>query len=272
MNAIDRTFTQLKREGRAALMPFMTLGDPDPETSVELIVELEAAGADIVELGVPYSDPLADGPVIQRASLRALQHRVTIRDCIDIARRAREKGVRMPFVLFSYFNPVMQVGMETIFEEAQEADISGLIIPDLPLEEDAEVREAAARAGLHLIPLVAPTSNERIQRIVERASGFIYCVSSLGVTGVRQHFEKETDSFLQSVREATDLPLAIGFGISNAEHVARFSQICDGVIVGSALVRKIEENLERLKSADNKREGLADIHRFITELRGGLRR
>lgn len=274
MNAIDQTFAQLRREERAALMPFLTVGDPDPDTSLQLICELEAAGADIVELGVPYSDPLADGPVIQRASERALAHGITLLDCIAITRQAREKGVKMPFVLFSYYNPVLQLGLDRLIEEARQADISGMIIPDLPYEEDGPVRDALAQAGLYLIPLVAPTSRERIHRIVSRASGFIYCVSSLGVTGVREHFEQETDMFLRTVKEATDLPIAIGFGISNAEHVARFAQICDGVIVGSAIVRKIEENLTRLKSEreEDKREGLREVHLFVQELCSGLKR
>ena len=267
-NRIDLSFEKLRAADETALIPFLTIGDPDVQTSIEIIKQLEAAGAHMVELGVPYSDPLADGPVIQRASSRALRHRITILDCIHVAREAREQGVTLPFILFTYYNPVLQMGLERIFPILAENEISGLIIPDLPMEEDAETREIADRYGIHLIPLVAPTSKERIQKIVSRASGFVYCVSSLGVTGTRTQFHSGVDDFLDTVKQASNVPIAIGFGISNNEQFVRFSQKCDGIVVGSALVRKVEEALPLLTNEASKSQGLSEIHTFVKQLIG----
>ncbi|RIX53498.1 tryptophan synthase subunit alpha [Paenibacillus nanensis] len=268
MNLIDQTFAKLKEEGRTALIPFLTVGDPDFDTSLEIIKRLEQAGADMIELGVPYSDPLADGPVIQRASERALKGRITLKDCIHMAERAREEGVRIPLILFTYFNPVLQFGLSAFFELVQSKGISGLIIPDLPLEEDEEVRALAEASGIHLIPLVAPTSRDRVTRISKKARGFVYCVSSLGVTGVRTDFHTDIDQFLATVKEATDLPIGIGFGISSREQVERFEQICDAVIVGSAIVRKIEESVPLLSSESTREQGLEAIGSFVAALKG----
>lgn len=267
MNLMDQTFERLKAEQKTALMPFITVGDPDLETTVDIIVELEKAGADIVELGVPYSDPLADGPVIQRASERALVRQVTIEACLKVARKARERGVRMPFVLFTYYNPVLQMGLERFFSLLQEYEISGLIIPDLPFEEAGEVLKLADAVNVSLVPLVAPTSNDRISLILQHARGFIYCVSSLGVTGERASFNQGVEQFIRSVKEQTHLPVAVGFGVSNAEQVAHFSEFCDGVVVGSAIVRKIEENVPLLQNMESKIEGLLQIHNFVAQLK-----
>lgn len=269
INRIDAAFDRLREEGGTALIPFLTIGDPDAATSVEIIKTLEEAGADMVELGVPYSDPLADGPVIQRASERALKHgSVTIVDCIQVAENARKAGVELPFILFSYFNPILQYGLERFFRLIVDKGISGLIIPDLPIEEDAEVRAMAEQADIHLIPLVAPTSHDRVARIARKARGFVYCVSSLGVTGVRADFHQGIDEFLSAVRDAATVPIAVGFGISSREQVERFGKQADGVIVGSAIVRKIEEVLPLLQSEDTKREGLARIYEFVSGLKG----
>jgi tryptophan synthase alpha chain len=252
-----------------ALIPFLTIGDPDLETSVALVQAAEAAGAHMIELGVPYSDPLADGPVIQRASERALRNRVTLTDCIEVAAEARSRGVAMPFIMFTYFNPVLQLGLERFFRMLKENGVSGAIIPDLPMEEDEEPRRLAEQAGIHLIPLVAPTSESRVERIVSRASGFVYCVSSLGVTGVRTTFHEGVESFLASVRQASRVPICLGFGISSREQVERFSGICDGVAVGSAIVRTVEEALPLLTSADasKKEAGIAAVRDFIASLK-----
>lgn len=267
MNLMDQKFAELKAAGRTALIPFLTVGDPDLDTTVELIVQMEAAGADVLELGVPYSDPLADGPVIQRASERALTSSVTIGTCIDIAQKARQRGVKIPFVLFTYFNPVLQIGLETFFQQIAEHDISGLIIPDLPIEESAEVLAFADAAGISLVPLVAPTSNERISRILSNARGFIYCVSSLGVTGERSSFHEGVEQFINDVKSRTDLPVAVGFGISNREQVERFSSICDGVVVGSAIVRKIEDTIPLLTDSETREKGLLQIREFVAQLK-----
>lgn len=268
-NRIDNKFAELKQLGEPAFIPFITIGDPDLKTSVDIILTLEEAGAAVVELGVPYSDPLADGPVIQRSSMRALgRHQVSILDCIEAARLAREQGSKLPFILFTYYNPVLQLGLEKLFSLLAENDISGVIIPDLPMEEDGEARIQAERFGIHIIPLVAPTSNERVKKIVSRSSGFIYCVSSLGVTGTRSEFHSGIDEFLDTVKSSTDLPIAIGFGISNNEQFARFSKTCDGIVVGSALVRQIEEALPLLENESTYRQGLLQISDFVRKLLG----
>ncbi|CAI6080949.1 tryptophan synthase subunit alpha [Cohnella sp. JJ-181] len=268
-NAIDSVFAELAARGETALIPFLTMGDPDLETSVRLIAAAEAAGAHMIELGVPYSDPLADGPVIQRASERALRHSISLTDCIGVATKAREAGVRMPFILFTYFNPALQLGLERFFSLLQEHGFSGVIIPDLPLEEDAEVREIAERTGVHLIPLVAPTSEARVERIASRAKGFVYCVSSLGVTGVRSDFHAGIDQFLATVRRASNVPICVGFGISSREHAERFAGIADGVIVGSAIVRQVEASLppSALGDAGRTEAGLAEVRVFIAGLK-----
>lgn len=268
MNRIDETFRRLKEQGQTALIPYLTVGDPDVDTTLDIVLEMERAGADLLELGVPYSDPLADGPVIQRAAERALASKLTILDCIRLASRLRERGSKLPFILFTYYNPVFQLGLERFFGLLREHDISGVIIPDLPLEESGDVRKESERQGIHLIPLVAPTSRERVARIAAQAQGFVYCVSSLGVTGMRTQFYEGIEDFLASVRQATDLPLAIGFGVSNREQVEYFSRMVDGVVVGSAIVRKIEEALPQLKDPAQKQKGLSHIHRFVASLKG----
>lgn len=267
MNLIDETFVSLKKEQKSALIPFLTVGDPDVETTIAIIQQLEEAGADILELGVPYSDPLADGLVIQRASERALKRQISIRTCIETASSARAAGVKMPFILFTYYNPVLQMGMDTFFEQLHIHGISGLIIPDLPLEEAEELGQRADAANVHLIPLVAPTSDQRIERIVKNARGFVYCVSSLGVTGERASFFDGIEGFVDKVKTHTDIPVAIGFGISNGEQVKRFSQFCDGVVVGSAIVRQVEEAIPLLSDPGRRDEGLLQIRNFVAQLK-----
>lgn len=268
MNAIDEMFGRLRAQGGTALMPFITMGDPHLEATVDIILHLERSGADLIELGVPYSDPLADGPVIQRATERALRNRITIFDCIEAAGEARKRGAKLPFVLFTYYNPLLQAGVDRVFRLASENGFSGAIVPDLPMEEDGEAREAAGRHGLHLIPLVAPTSKDRVRRIVSRAGGFVYCVSSLGVTGERQQFYEKVDEFLDTVKSATNLPVAVGFGISNREQYSAFARRCDGVIVGSAFVRRIEALGSRLADAASRPGALEELGRFAADLKG----
>ncbi|WP_028589093.1 tryptophan synthase subunit alpha [Paenibacillus massiliensis] len=267
MNRMDEVFTRLRGEGRTALIPFLTVGDPDLNTTLDIIHELEEAGADILELGVPYSDPLADGPVIQRASERALQSQITIHSCLEVAKQAREAGSQLPFILFTYYNPILQMGLETFFATIRTHDISGLIIPDLPIEEAEVMGKMAEEADVHLVPLVAPTSDQRIEKIVKNARGFIYCVSSLGVTGERSSFHNEVDSFIAKVKSFTDIPVAVGFGISTREQVQHFSQMCDGVVVGSAIVRQIEETIPLLRESGSRQDGLLQIRQFVAQLR-----
>lgn len=268
-NAIDTVFAELKERGETALIPFMTMGDPDLETSVALVQAAEAAGAHMIELGVPYSDPLADGPVIQRASERALKNRIGLVDCMAVASKARSRGVKMPFILFTYYNPALQLGLAKFFSLLQEHGFSGVIIPDLPLEEDGEARAIAEASGIHLIPLVAPTSEARVERIASRAKGFVYCVSSLGVTGVRSTFHDGIDGFLATVRKAASVPICVGFGISSREHAERFAGQADGVIVGSAIVRQVEDALPLLTSSDAaaREQGVSAVQTFIADLK-----
>ncbi|WP_458121987.1 tryptophan synthase subunit alpha [Paenibacillus sp. Z6-24] len=267
-NRMDVTFAELREKGSTALIPFLTVGDPDPQTTVDIIVELQAAGAHILELGVPYSDPLADGPVIQRASQRSLTHRVTIDTCLEVAEQARSRGVTMPFILFTYYNPILQYGLDRFFEQMQHYDISGMIIPDLPVEESEEMRSRSRAAGVSLVPLVAPTSEERIASILDGAQGFVYCVSSLGVTGERASFHNNVEQFIRNVKANTDLPVAVGFGISSHEQVRKFSEFCDGVVVGSAIVRQIESQIPLLTDPERKADGLRQIRNFVSELIG----
>jgi tryptophan synthase alpha chain len=269
-NGIDEAFARNKEKGDMTLIPFITVGDPDLDTSVAILGELERAGAHIVELGVPYSDPLADGPVIQESSSRALRNQVSIVDCIQVAGKARQQGVRLPFILFTYYNPVLQLGFDRFFQLLKENDIQGAIIPDLPFEENEEVRTLCEANGVHLIPLVAPTSKERIQKITKTAQGFIYCVSSLGVTGTRTEFFGGVEEFISDVRRSTSLPVAVGFGISSREQVERFAKVSDGVVVGSAIVRTIGEAGPLLANPATRQEGLERINRFVRELKAGV--
>lgn len=268
-NEIDDVFEQLKQTGETALIPFITMGDPDLDTSVKLIQAAEQAGAHMIELGVPYSDPLADGPVIQRASERALRNRISLMDCIGAASKARSLGVKMPFIIFTYYNPALQFGLEKFFGSLRENGISGAIIPDLPMEEDGEARRLAGEYNIHLIPLVAPTSEQRVEKIVSRASGFVYCVSSLGVTGVRTQFHEGIEKFLSTVRNASKVPICVGFGISSREQAEGFAGMCDGVIVGSAIVRTVEDTLPLLTSGSipDQEAGVARVREFIAGLK-----
>ncbi|MCG7406463.1 tryptophan synthase subunit alpha [Paenibacillus sp. ACRRX] len=266
-NRIDTAFAQLKARGETALIPFITVGDPNRHITLQLLLGMEEAGADAIELGIPYSDPLADGPVIEKASARALLHNITISDGIELAKQARLQGAKIPYILFTYYNPVLQYGLESLFQALSEADISGIIIPDLPVEESGPVLEIADHYQVHLVPLVAPTSKERIQRIVNSARGFVYCVSSLGVTGTRDTFEANVEAFLDEVRASTALPIGVGFGISTAEHVRRFSPHCDGVIVGSAIVRQIENAIPLLLNPDTSHAGVLQICEFVRQLK-----
>jgi tryptophan synthase alpha chain len=264
MTAIEQA---LREPSEVRLIPFLVAGDPDPETTLDLLRLLDEEGVAVVELGVPYSDPLADGPVIQEAATRALSHGMNLSRVLALAKTARESGVRVPLVLFSYVNPLMQMGFERFAKAAREAGFDGVIVPDLPVEENEALRTACADHGLDVIPLVAPTSRERVRMIAEQAQGFVYCVSSLGTTGVRDGFSRDVDVFLDEVRRVSPVPTAIGFGISRPEHVRRFSRHADAVVVGSALVRLIAERREALQNSAKREQALAEIRAFVRELK-----
>jgi tryptophan synthase alpha chain len=240
MSRIRDTFAELKRSGRGGFIPFITAGDPDLATTELLLIELAAAGADIIELGVPFSDPVADGEVIQRASERALRNGVTLKDALTCVGRARER-IDVPVVLFSYFNPLLQFGLDRLANEAKRAGIDAVLVTDLIPEEAQSWAETLYQHDLDPIFLVAPTtSDERLARIAQQARGFIYAVSRAGVTGVRDEITRDAETLVQRVRSVSDLPVAVGFGISTAEQVRKIWRFADAAVVGSAIVREIE--------------------------------
>ena len=232
---LEAVFAQNKRAGRHTLIGYLTAGDPRCPDTVELAFKMKDAGVDIVELGVPYSDPLADGPVLQEAATRALSAGVTPDRVLAMAAAIQSRS-DLPVVLLVYYNTVHHYGLESFAKAAEAAGVDGLVIPDLPLEERAPLMEVLGPVAL--IPLVALSSGSRIPAILEGARGFVYCVSSRGVTGERDTFGQEVPAFLEEVRRHTELPLAVGFGISRREHVELFAHLADGVIVGTALMKK----------------------------------
>ena len=223
-----------------AFIGFLTAGDPTIDKTVEYILAMEEAGCDLVEIGIPFSDPMAEGVVIQDANVRALKHNTTTDDVFDIVRRVREK-TDIPLVFLTYINPVFFYGYEKFFKRCAELGIDGIISPDLPYEEKGEIKDIALSNGVDVISLIAPTSKQRIQKIASDATGFIYVVSSLGVTGMRSEIKTDLNAILSDIREVTDLPLAVGFGINTPEQASKIGKIADGVIVGSAIVKIIEE-------------------------------
>lgn len=249
---------QIKQDEKL-FIPFITAGDPSEDITVDLAIALQAAGAHAIELGVPYSDPLADGPVIQRASKRALNHGMNIIKAIELAGKMKKNGVKIPVILFTYYNPVLQLDIEYFFALLHKNHVSGLLIPDLPFEESNELQKNCRTHGISYISLVAPTSKERLKKIVEQAEGFVYCVSSLGVTGVRQSFDSSISHFIQQVKQLSQIPVAVGFGISTREQVESMNKMSDGVVVGSALVKKIEELQEQLLSSDTRQDALREF-------------
>lgn len=263
MNRIKVKFEQLKQKGEKALITFITAGDPSLSASVDLVLEMEQAGADIVELGIPYSDPLADGPVIQESSQRALQAGASIKKIMGIVENIRVKS-EIPLVYLVYYNSVFKYGVEKFFLEAGLAGLDGVIIPDLPIEERQELLNIAENFGISLIPLVAPTSKERIEKIAAQGSGFVYCVSTAGVTGIRQNINTNIEQYMKLVNQYTDLPKALGFGISSAKMAKEYKDYCDGIIVGSAIVKKIAES-------ENTNKAIINTGAFVRELKDALK-
>ncbi|MBV9790499.1 MAG: tryptophan synthase subunit alpha [Chloroflexi bacterium] len=242
MSRIRSTWEHLAATQRRALILYLTIGFPERESALELVPRLIAAGADMVELGVPFSDPLADGPSVQRATERALKNGVNVRYCLETVRQLRAREVNAPLMFMGYLNPMLQYGLERFCADAQAAGLDGLIVPDLPPEESGELYAACQAHDIDLIQLLAPTSTkERIGHVIEQASGFIYCVALTGVTGARSELRTDLPAFLSRVRSQTETPLALGFGISQPEHARQVAQIADGVVVGSALLNVVEQ-------------------------------
>jgi tryptophan synthase alpha chain len=245
LSRIPKTFQKLKREGRKGFIPFITAGDPNLQTTHDLIVELACVGATVIELGVPFSDPMADGPVIQRASERALRHGFGLPEIFDVVRSVR-KQTNVPIVLFSYFNPLLQFGLDKLVREAEHAEVDGILVTDLAPEEAGRFSAMLRAHEIDLIFLVAPTStDERLRMIAERASGFIYAVSRAGVTGAREEVSAEAEKLVKRVRLVSDLPVAVGFGVSKPEHVRDVWRYADAAVVGSAIVEVIEKSADQ---------------------------
>lgn len=256
-----RTIKDAFANGKA-FVAFITAGDPDLESTQKYILEMEKAGADLIEIGIPFSDPIAEGVVIQEADLRALQSGTTTDKIFDMVEDLRQK-TDMPLVFMGYLNPVFHYGYERFFERCEKCGISGIIIPDLPYEEKEECDAIAASHGVDVISMIAPTSEQRIKTIASEAKGFLYVVSSMGVTGVRSEIKTDLTSILSAIREATDTPAAVGFGINTPEQAARIAAISDGVIVGSAIVKLV---------AAHGTEAAPYIYDYVKSMKDAIRR
>jgi tryptophan synthase alpha chain len=260
---IAHRFAALKAERRAGLITFVTAGDPNPELSLSIISGLPAAGADLIEIGMPFSDPMADGPAIQAASLRALEAGMTLSGTLEMVRRFRADDRATPIILMGYYNPIYRYGAAAFIDDARRTGVDGLIIVDLPPEEDQELCHPALTAGLHWIRLATPTSDDkRLSRIMTNSSGFIYYVSVSGVTGTRSASEHDVAAAVSRLRGHTDLPVAVGFGIKNAEQAKAIARVADAAVVGSALVDIID-------ATDGDVEA---VHKLVRELAHGLRK
>jgi tryptophan synthase alpha chain len=259
LRRIENAFNELKREGKKGFIPFITAGDPDLDATGELLVELANSGATLIELGVPFSDPMADGPVIQRASERALKHGFGLKEILETTARARAR-IDTPIVLFSYFNPLLQYGIDKLARDARQAGIDGILVTDVTPEESEQFAAPLKLNDLDMIFLVAPTSTDaRLQLIAAHASGFVYAVSRAGVTGARENLSREAELLVARVRRFSALPVAVGFGISSAEQVAETLAYADAVVVGSAIVAQIE----RLSTGSNL---VQEIGQFVRDL------
>ncbi|MDO8580837.1 MAG: tryptophan synthase subunit alpha [Candidatus Omnitrophota bacterium] len=259
MNRIDSKFKELKKRRKKAFIVFFTAGDPDLQTTEQLVLAVEKAGVDLVEIGVPFSDPLADGPTIQAASQRALKHHVNLPKILDLVARLRKKTA-IPICLMSYYNPIFHFGEEKFIKKAFQSGVDGLIVPDLPPEEATGLIPAARRNGLSTIFFLAPTTTrERMKTIVAASSGFVYYVSLTGVTGARQQIPSSFRQQVKVAKRLTKLPICVGFGVSTPAQVKAVAEIADGVIVGSAIVKEIQKN-------KGNQDLVKNVARFISQL------
>jgi tryptophan synthase alpha chain len=254
---IAQAFSLAKVQRRPALMPYFTLGFPTRPASLEVVEAIAAAGADLIELGVPFSDPLADGPTIQHSTQIALENGASVKECLEAVRTLRKRGLSQPLLLMGYYNPILAYGPERFVADACLVGADGLIVPDLPLEEAGALEAACAENGLALVYLVAPTTtDERLALVTAHSTGFVYIVSLTGVTGARASLSASLPGFLQRVRKVTGKPLAVGFGISTPEQAARIGKLAEGVIVGSAVI----------DAADKSSRPAASVGSFVAEL------
>ncbi|PIA31575.1 hypothetical protein AQUCO_04900105v1 [Aquilegia coerulea] len=262
--SVSETFTKLREQGKVALIPYITAGDPNLSTTAEALKVLDSCGSDIIELGVPYSDPLADGPVIQAASTRALANGTNLESIISMLKEVIPQ-ISCPVSLFTYYNLILKRGIGNFMATLNDAGVHGLVVPDVPLEETETLREEAAKNNIEIVLLTTPTTpTERMKPIVEAAEGFVYLVSSVGVTGARTSISSRVQSLLKDIKEVTSKPVAVGFGVSKPEHVQQIAGWgADGVIVGSAMVKLLGE-------ANSPQEGLKELEIFTKSLKSAL--
>lgn len=261
-NRIDMVFSNLRAVNKKALITFVTAGDPDIETTEQIIYEMERNGAHIIEIGVPYSDPVAEGPVIQAANERALKNGTRISHIFDMVKRLRTK-THIPLVLLLYYNTILKYGEEKFFSTCKKSGIDAVIIPDLPYEEKEEIMPFSQKYGVYIIDLVSPVSGNRVKKIASHSKGFIYCISSTGVTGIRENYDTDFKAFMDMITSVSNVPAAIGFGISGSAHVKMLKNYADGVIVGSAIIKKIHE-------CTDKKEAVRAAGIFVKELSQSL--
>lgn len=256
-NKLSKVFSTPNKK---AFIAFLTAGDPNADCTVEYILEMERAGADLIEIGIPFSDPTAEGVVIQDANIRSLKNGMTTDGAFDIVRRVREKS-QIPLAFMTYANPVFHYGYERFFDKCKELGVDAIIIPDLPFEEKQEMEEPANARDVALISMIAPTSESRIQEIASEAKGFIYVVSSMGVTGVRSEIKTDLGAIVESIRKVTDVPCAIGFGISTPEQAKAMAAVSDGAIVGSAIVKIIAQYGDK---------AAPEIYKYVKSMKGAV--
>lgn len=256
MNKISRAFKNGK-----AFIGFVTAGDPDLETSEKIMLKMAEAGCDLIEIGIPFSDPIAEGPVIQEANLRSLSQGTTTDKVFELTERV-SKQIDIPLVYMTYLNVLFKYGYDNFLEKAVKSGISGVIIPDLPFEEKQELQSVAEKYGIDVISLIAPTSENRIKMIASNSRGFIYTVSSLGVTGTRSEITTDLDTITKHIKDVTDVPVAIGFGINTPEQAKKYSEIADGVIVGSAIVKII---------AKHGKNAPDEVYKYVKEMKDAIR-
>jgi len=270
MSRLEARFAALRAQGRKAFIPFITAGDPSPGVTAELLAALPAAGADIIELGMPFSDPMADGPAIQAASQRALKAGQTLAGTLDLVRDFRKQDNETPIVLMGYFNPIYRMGSTVFAAAAAEAGVDGLIVVDVPPEADDELLEPARDAGLNFIRLATPTTDDkRLPAVLANTSGFVYYVSIMGITGTRAPELADVAANIERIKQHTDLPVAVGFGVKTPEQTAAFAEIADAVVVGSAIVQKIAAGLN--DNGDAGPELVTNVTKFVEELSAPLR-
>ena len=240
---IQDAFRRAASERRTAILPFVTVGHPQRDSTPAVVEALAESGADAIELGIPFSDPLAEGPVIQKSSFRALENGITPEACFQNASEIRKRGVKTPLIFMGYYNPIYQIGLDEFCSRTRDAGVDGIIAADLPAVEAGPLLSACAKADISLIPLLALTSTEQtIAHACKQASGFVYCISLLGVTGARAAVSHPVETLVRQVKSHTDLPVAVGFGISNAEHVREVGKYADGAVIGSALINAMQDN------------------------------